>query len=144
MIPLKFYLKQNDVLINSTGTGTLGRVCLVEKNPNPSTFADGHVTIVRSKIELLEAKFLFSFLSILQATLTAICSEGSTNQIELSRFELGNFWIPLPPLDEQRAIVAHLERVLKEMDELKVALLDSLVLLNKRRAALIAHSVTGC
>ena len=51
--------------------------------------------------------------------------------------------IPVPPLDEQRAIVAHLERVLKEMDELKVALLDSLELLNKRRAALIAHAVSG-
>lgn len=51
--------------------------------------------------------------------------------------------IPVPPLDEQRAIVAHIARETKKIDELVVATERSTVLLKERRAALISAAVTG-
>lgn len=61
----------------------------------------------------------------------------------LNREKAYGSYLPIPPLLEQYSIVAYLERALKEMDKLKVALLDSLELLAQRRVALIAEAVTG-
>ena len=41
------FLKAGDVLINSTGTGTLGRVAQVREEPPEPATVDTHVTIVR-------------------------------------------------------------------------------------------------
>ena len=40
-------VRQYDVLVNSTGVGTLGRVAQVSELPEPAT-VDSHVTIVRA------------------------------------------------------------------------------------------------
>ena len=41
------FIQLGDVLVNSTGTGTLGRVAQVREQPPESTTVDSHVTIVR-------------------------------------------------------------------------------------------------
>jgi type I restriction enzyme, S subunit len=51
--------------------------------------------------------------------------------------------IPVPPLDEQRAIVAQIAKETNKIDELAVATKRSTVLLKERRAALISAAVTG-
>jgi len=52
-------------------------------------------------------------------------------------------WLPVPPLDEQRAIVAHIAAETAKLDGLRVATERTLALLRERRAALIAAAVTG-
>ena len=52
-------------------------------------------------------------------------------------------WFPVPPLAEQRAIVAHLAAETARLDALAAAAARSLALLKERRAALIAAAVTG-
>ncbi|MFZ2617529.1 MAG: restriction endonuclease subunit S [Anaerolineae bacterium] len=49
----------------------------------------------------------------------------------------------LPPIDEQRAIVAHIAAETARLDALAAATVRSLALLKERRAALIAAAVTG-
>ena len=51
--------------------------------------------------------------------------------------------IPLPPLDEQRAIVAHIATETAKLDALRSATERTIALLKERRAALIAAAVTG-
>ena len=46
-------------------------------------------------------------------------------------------------LNEQRAIVAHIERETAKLDELRAATERTIALLKERRAALIAAAVTG-
>lgn len=46
-VPDWAFLREDDVLVNSTGHGTLGRACLVRKLAEPAT-ADSHVSIVRA------------------------------------------------------------------------------------------------
>jgi type I restriction enzyme S subunit len=52
-------------------------------------------------------------------------------------------YFPVPPLDEQRAIVAHISAETAKLDALGTATERTLVLLKERRAALIAAAVTG-
>ncbi len=52
-------------------------------------------------------------------------------------------FVPLPPLIEQRAIVAHMAKETTRLDDLRVAIEHTTVLLKERRAALITATVTG-
>jgi type I restriction enzyme S subunit len=49
----------------------------------------------------------------------------------------------IPPVDEQRAIVAHITTETAKLDALREATEQTLRLLKERRAALIAAAVTG-
>ena len=51
--------------------------------------------------------------------------------------------IPVPPLSEQRAIVAHIANETRKLDDLRAATERTTTLLRERRAALIAAAVTG-
>jgi len=52
-------------------------------------------------------------------------------------------WLPVPPLDEQRAIVAHIAAETARLDALRLATDRIITLLKERRAALIASAVRG-
>ena len=51
--------------------------------------------------------------------------------------------VPVPPLGEQRQIVAHVEDETARLDELRTATERTIPLLQERRAALVAAAVTG-
>ncbi len=101
-----------DVLLNSTGTGTIGRSCVF-----PSTsgrfMIDGHVTVLRGDSELVDGRILNALLQspIGQRLLETRCFTGSTNQVELSRSELAKLEFSLPPLEEQRRIAEILDTI---------------------------------
>ena len=52
-------------------------------------------------------------------------------------------WLPVPPLPEQRAIVAYIGKATAKLDALRAATERTIALLKERRAALIAAAVTG-
>jgi len=54
-----------------------------------------------------------------------------------------NIWISVPPLAEQRTIVAHIGAATAKLDALRAATKRTIALLQERRAALIAAAVTG-
>ena len=106
-----FRLRKRDVLLNGTGTGTLGRPGCVNEEPDGIFILDSHVNLFRVKESKLFYRFLFYWL------LTPQCQReiersytGSTNQIELSAIRAGNLSIPLPPLEEQKRIAAILDK----------------------------------
>jgi type I restriction enzyme S subunit len=51
--------------------------------------------------------------------------------------------MPVPPVEEQRAIVVHIKRETAKLDALRAAAEKTIGLLKERRAALIAATVTG-
>jgi type I restriction enzyme S subunit len=54
-----------------------------------------------------------------------------------------DIWIPLPPLAEQRAIVAHIATETAKLDALRSSAERTIALLKERRSALISAAVTG-
>jgi len=93
---LQFY----DILVNSTGMGTLGRVAQVFHLPE-ETIVDSHVTIVRAEVDT-DTLFLGVNLTSRESEIEDL-GEGSTGQTELSRARLGELKIIAPPLDLQKA-----------------------------------------
>lgn len=57
--------------------------------------------------------------------------------------EFGDMRVPLPPLEEQHAIIEHIQRETAKLDNLRIAAERTIGLLKERRAALIAAAVTG-
>ena len=112
-------LVQGDIVINSTGGGTMGRVGLYEtKVPAgiKGVYPDSHVTVIRS-IGNINQHYLYYVLKLNQPVLEK-CGTGSTNQTELKPAVLADFVIPLPPLAEQKRIVDAIEKLLPLCDKL--------------------------
>ena len=96
------YLQCGDILINSTGVGTVGRVALVKNMHHPTT-ADGHVTIVRINKSIADPIYVYYYLYQRQGDI-ALLAKGSTGQVELSRTSIGGISIDLPDLATQKKI----------------------------------------
>ena len=69
-------------------------------------------------------------------------TRGATNQ-DLGLTRMIRIWLALPPIDEQKVIVATLNKQLAGTDEASHAAAQSVILLQERRAALIFAAVTG-
>lgn len=110
-------LENQDVLINSTGTGTLGRVNIFTKDKeNDKVYTiDTHVTLVRLKKEKVNSIYLKNFfrVPIVQEYLMSRCVNGSTNQIELSKEKFKKFRVLLPPLELQNKFATKIEVIQK-------------------------------
>ncbi len=134
-------LLRQDILINSTGTGTLGRVALFDIDAD-NYMADGHVTIIRDTVQRLVPKYVYYYLRPRQEWITAYASDGATNQIELNREKLRNILLPVPPLPEQHAIAAFLDNETARIDGLIAKQEQMISLLQEKRKALISNAVT--
>lgn len=87
------WLQYGDLLINSTGEGTLGRAAQVWFVPENMT-VDSHVTIVRPQTQLL--RFYIGLWGITHEREIEALHTGSTGQTELPRDRLKTMEIRLP------------------------------------------------
>ena len=85
-----------DILVNSTGVGTLGRVAIVKYLEEPLTTVDSHVSIVRIDPKKADPLYAGYTLTEKQADIEQL-GVGSTGQTELSRDNLGKLKMILPP-----------------------------------------------
>lgn len=109
-VPPERYVKPDDILINSTGAGTAGRIAQIEDVPSATTI-DGHMTLIRSNGKVTQ-KFLGYALKAHQWEVLQL-DEGSTGQTELNRDRLLDEIVINYPVsfDEQNAIVGTLESI---------------------------------
>ncbi|MEW6990473.1 restriction endonuclease subunit S [Colwelliaceae bacterium 6441] len=116
------YIQLGDVLVNSTGTGTLGRVAQVRNLPSQPLTVDTHVTIVRP----IKGKFyneFFGYMLIKIEKEIAESGEGASGQTELARTKLENeFSVSYPEsIDEQKCIVTILDKVFIDLDKARAS-----------------------
>jgi type I restriction enzyme S subunit len=91
--PQKF-VRHGDILVNSTGVGTLGRVAQVFQVDEDTT-VDSHVSIVRPNKARVEPEFLGTLLVDRQEEIEGLAT-GTTGQTELSRDALRAMPVMLP------------------------------------------------
>lgn len=121
----KYKLLDGDVLVNSTGTGTVGRTRLFHSNclgDYPFVVPDSHVSVVRT-FDSIDSRYIHAYLS---SVYTQLYLEdhlaGSTNQKELYIGVLENLLIPLPPQSEQGRIADEIERYSRVLVKIKESL----------------------
>ncbi len=103
-IPREKLVQSGDVLINSTGVGTLGRVAQAEVVPADLT-VDSHVTIVRPDIRL--DRDFFGLALLRMEALFERLGVGATGQTELNRNRIADLTLAEPPLRLQRVFGHH-------------------------------------
>ena len=117
--PVQEYMCDGDIVINSTGGGTMGRVGVFHDTDRINDMAivpDSHVTVIRA-CDSIDYKYLYYFIKHNQKYLETQ-GEGSTNQTELKPLTIASLMLPLPPLEEQYRIVSKIEELLPYCDRL--------------------------
>lgn len=105
-------LEVGDVLVNSTGVGTLGRVAQVLHLSEPA-IVDSHVTVVRAGGEI-NCSYLGCYINWMQPDIEAM-GEGSTGQTELSRLKLSELPILTPYKNVLKAFDALISPLMAEI-----------------------------
>ncbi|AVJ52765.1 restriction endonuclease subunit S [Elizabethkingia anophelis] len=110
------FLRVGDILINSTGQGTAGRVAFVEKLPqNKKVIIDSHILVIRTN-DYFESKCLnYSLFSIEKQLQTFM--DGSTGQGEFDKQRLFNVVVNYShKYSEQKEIVNILSDIDNKID----------------------------
>lgn len=135
--PAEKIIQHADALINSTGVGTLGRVSIVEFEPDNLT-CDTHVTICRANPKKVNPYFLACTVARLQQHFENL-AVGSTGQTELGREEIAKVKILLPPEDLQTEFAKRIS----SFWIIKTALADTLRNLAEQRDQLLTRLISG-
>ncbi|WP_295391442.1 hypothetical protein [uncultured Thiodictyon sp.] len=142
---LAYRIQPHDVLMSRANTTQLlGRTVFVREIEAKLLLCDKLYRLDVSE-RRLDREFLVAFLRsrpgrfLLEREAT-----GASNSMQnIGQDTVLNSWIVIPPLAEQREIVARIESSRNTSSKLKNALESSVELLRERRAALITAAVTG-
>jgi len=117
------FLKSNDLLWNSTGTGTVGRINVIDDVEERSLVADSHVTVIRTL--LVNTGYIWSYISApgvqnrIEPTHENALVSGTTKQVELNTSSVIQLVLPIPPINEQNRIVAKVSELMSLCDQLE-------------------------
>ena len=142
----EYKLKTGDVLVNSTGTGTVGRTRLFHEGylkNYPFVVPDSHVSVIRTTSEV-KSEFVFAYISsqLIQRYLEDNLA-GSTNQKELYIGVLSDLSFPLPPLAEQHRIVAEIERWFSLIDIIENGKSDLQTTIKQTKSKILDLAIHG-
>ncbi|UML94188.1 restriction endonuclease subunit S [Shewanella xiamenensis] len=138
------FVRSGDILWNSTGTGTIGRACLLnEKEAAKAKVVDSHVTILRVN-SAVEPRYLFYWIGSpkVQFDIESL-STGTTNQVELSKTKVLETKIPLAPLNEQKRIADKLDSILAKVDRAQARLEKIPGILKRFRQSVLTAATSG-
>ena len=112
------FLQDRDLMWNSTGLGTLGRMAIYYTilNPYELAVADSHVTVIRPyKTHIVSEYLYYYFASNTVQSVIEDKSDGSTKQKELATKTVKSYLVSLPPFAEQLRIVQKIKSVTSTM-----------------------------
>lgn len=117
------FLCSGDLLWNSTGTGTAGRVAVYQADEKVKAVADSHVTVIR--LANCSPRYMWCVIaspwvqSRIEPSHPESLVSGTTQQVELNTSTVRALPIPFPPLEEQSRIVAKVDELMALCDKLE-------------------------
>jgi type I restriction enzyme S subunit len=123
------FLSANDLLWNSTGTGTVGRINVLKDVEEGTLVADSHVTVIRP-LQIC-SDFLSCYIAApgiqqrIEPRHEKSLVSGTTNQVELNTSNVQSLVVPVSPLAEQHRIVAKVDELMALCDKLEQQQTDS-------------------
>lgn len=119
-------VKKHDLLINSTGDGTIGRVAVYNKDHD--ALVDGHITIVRFK-EPHYAWYTAAYLLSEQGQRQIYrYINGSSGQVEIYPQDISRLWIPTRTKGVEVEIAKKFQRAIKKYEEFEVEMTTMLAM----------------
>lgn len=110
-------VEENDILFNITGASVC-RCCMINKKYLPAR-VNQHVAIIRTNEKALSKYIQRLLISPNIKTKLLSLADNSSTREAITKVQLENFKIPLPNLEEQRKIVAEIEKI-----ETKITVLE--------------------
>ena len=143
----EYHLQHEDIVINSTGTGTIGRVGIFDigiLGQYPFIVPDSHISVVRCYKVYIHRKYIYHIFTseYLQTKINKVAT-GSTNQKELPKKVLTEFFIPIPPLSEQQRIVAKIEAIFAQIDLLEQNKADLQTAVKQAKSKILDLAIRG-
>jgi type I restriction enzyme S subunit len=128
-----------DVLYTKGGTTGIARVVDLEGRFQGWV----HIAVLKVKQDMVDSHFLaFALNSVGCYEQSQLLTRGATNN-DLGLTRMIKIWFVLPPIEEQRQVVAFLRSETKMIDALAAEAQKAIDLLQERRTALITAAVTG-
>ncbi|MGI9180705.1 MAG: restriction endonuclease subunit S [Longimicrobiaceae bacterium] len=134
-------VRDGDVLLNITGA-SIGRCCVAHLDER-SANVNQHVCIIRPKPDGFDPAFLAAMLASHAGQTQIFTTENGISRDALNFGQIGDLALALPPLHEQRAIAAFLDREAVKINALLSKVRDAIDRLKELRTALISAAVTG-
>lgn len=129
-IPHDFFTQVKDILINSTGEGTIGRSTYIEDEFEGHLY-DSHILLLRMNLEKVNPLFITYYINSIigQDQINLIKSAVATKQTELGINNLKKIRFILPNLEIQNQICKRIKELKDSIESLKI---DSMF--NKKNA----------
>jgi type I restriction enzyme S subunit len=122
----------------------VGDACFVDQT-RPRLMLCDLIYRLTLREDTIDGRFLGYFLTLPEGRgqIEADARGTSGSMVKISQDHIKDWCIPVPPPDEQVAIVAQVGRETCALDEMRRATERTIGLLKERRFALIAAAVTG-
>lgn len=148
-IPENFYKKlcnghidENNILIVKDGA-TTGKVSFIDKTfPFKKAIVNEHVFVLKI-FEQVISKGVFYFLWSQEGNRRILENFQGSAQGGINRQFISNTLVPLPPLNEQKRIVAKLDKIMPRIDSVKARLDRVPTIIKRFRQSVLTAAVTG-
>jgi type I restriction enzyme S subunit len=139
----RFSLRPNDVIItkDSESWDDIGIPALVRETAE-DLVCGYHLAILRPRKGVLDGAFLFRCLQAKPVRVQLELAANGVTRFGIPKDAIGSMALPVPPLPQQVAIAAFLDREMARLDALVAAKERLLEILAEKRRAIITHAVT--
>ena len=135
----KYGVKSGDLLVCEGGEG--GRAAIITNISTPCIIQNAlHRVRSKTRAELKFLQYVMYAISSL-GWFDAICNRATIAHFTKEKF--GSLKIPMPPLEEQQAIIQYIEKESHKIDTIIARTEREIALMQEYRARLIADVVTG-
>jgi type I restriction enzyme S subunit len=138
-------LHEGDVLVSRANTKNLvGRAAMADK-PYPRLMLSDKLYRLKLDRNRCNPAFLVGFLTLpaIRVRIEERATGASASMLNIDRRTILELDLPLPPIDQQKAIVMAADRESAEIRDLSAHVIAEIILLKELRAATIADAVLG-